>query len=151
MNDPNGWSVYGAWFLNVLLVIFLGFLWLHIRELKHRISNHVLQSYWSIWIDIDKWFVANSELKPFFYHGKDADESVDTNFRMKLESTAEMFLDCFSNIHLQRDVIPPEEERCIRGFMNDTYESQPFFHRFVDAHRSWYAPAFIEYLTSRRG
>lgn len=67
---------------------------------------------------------------------------------MKLESTAEMFLDCFSNIYLQRDVIPPGEERSIRAFMNETYKSQPVFHRFVDEHRSWYAPDFIEYLTS---
>jgi hypothetical protein len=149
MSDPNGWSMYGTWFTNVLLLIFLGFLWFQVKEMKHRLSNHVLQSYWSIWIEIDKWFVANAELRPFFYHGKDTDETVNTDFRMKLESTAEMFLDCFSNIYLQRDVIPPEEERCIRAFMNDTYKSQPVFHRFVDDHRSWYSPDFIDYLTSR--
>jgi len=149
MSDPNGWSMYGTWFSNLLLLLFLGFLWLQVKEMKQRLKNHVLQSYWAIWMEIDRWFVANSGLKPFFYYGKETDEKTDADFRMKLDSTAEMFLDCFSNIYLQRKVIPPEEERCIRSFMNDTYESQPFFHRFVDEHRSWYSPAFIDYMTKR--
>jgi len=149
MSDPNWWSVCGPWLSNFLLLIFLGFLWLQVREMKQRMKSHVLQNYWSIWIDIDRWFVANSELKPFFYHGKDTDEKTSDDLRMKLDSVAEMFLDCFSNIHLQRDVIPSEEERCIRAFMNSVYESQPFFHRFVEEHRSWYSPVFIDYLTNK--
>ena len=149
MGDPNGWSVVGTGFSNVLLLIFLCFIWFQVRGLKQRLNNHVLQSYWSLWIEIDKWFVANTELKPFFYHGKDTDEKTSADVRMKLESVAEMFLDCFPNIHHQRDMIPSDEEQCIRAFMNDTYKSQPFFRRFVDEHRAWYSPSFIAYLTNK--
>src|SRR5262249_11511231 len=107
------------WFSGVLLIIILYCIWVQVKGLKQRLDNHVLQNYWSIWIEIDKWFVANSELKPFFYHGKDTDAETSSEIRTKLESAAEMFLECFSNIYLQRNVIPSDEEQCIRACMND--------------------------------
>ena len=105
------------------------------------------QGIWVLWIEIDKWFVANPAMKPYFYHAKDIDKDVSEETRMKLESTAEMLLDCFANVFHHKDCMNAGEASAYHNFMRNVYATQPFFRRFVQEHKQWYLLEFIEHLT----
>ena len=135
-------------FSSMFLLISLILIWRQIRGLRQQLKNSAVHGYWSIWLDIDKWFVANPSLKPYFYHAKDIDEEIPDELRLKLDSAAELLLDCFADMYHQREVMSPEEELVFQNFMRNTYHYQPFFHRFLEEHRRWYSPNFVEYLTT---
>lgn len=124
------------------------FIWRQIRGLRQQLRNSAVHGYWSVWIEIDKWFVTNTALKPYFYHAKDVDEATPDELRLQLDSTAELLLDCYADMYHQREVMSPEEEFVFQNFMRNSYHYQPFFHRFVEEHRRWYSPNFVEYLTA---
>lgn len=151
--EKSGWvSALGTWFGNILLLISLVFIWFQIKGVKEQLKSAAFQGIWNIWIEIDKWFVANPTLKPYFYHGKDLDQDLRSEeekeeMRMRLESTAEMFMDCFANFYHQRSCMLPHEEEAYKRFMRSVYANQPFFRKFVDNSKDWYYPRFIEYLS----
>lgn len=148
MNDPAWISAIGTWFSNMLLLVSLIFIWRQIKGVKEQLKSAAFQGIWSIWIEIDKWFVANPTLKPYFYLRKDVDPNTSEELNMRLESTAEMLLDCFANFYHQRSCMLPEEEEAYKLFMRSVYRDQPYFRRFVDKSKDWYYPRFIEYLTA---
>lgn len=140
-------SAIGTWVYNVLMLASLTFLWFQLRSIKQQLKSAGFQGIWVLWIEIDKWFVANPSMKPYFYHGKDINKDVSEETRMKLESTAEMLLDCYANVFHQKDCMSAGEAKAYHKFMRNVYNTQPFFHRFVEDHTQWYLPEFIEYLT----
>ncbi|HLK14260.1 MAG TPA: hypothetical protein VKT78_05605, partial [Fimbriimonadaceae bacterium] len=49
------------------------FLFYQLKGLQRQTRSNTVQGYWDTWIEIDRWFVQNSHLRPYFYHGKDLD------------------------------------------------------------------------------
>ena len=148
--DPTWVSAIGTWVYNALMLASVIFLWFQLRSIKQQLKSAGFQGIWVLWIEIDKWFVANPAMKPYFYHAKDIDKDVSEETQMKLESTAEMLLDCFANVFHQKDCMSPGEGKAYHNFMRSVYDTQPFFRRFVEEHRPWYLPEFMEHLTGQR-
>jgi hypothetical protein len=97
-----GWvAAAGTWLANVLIIVSFLFIRREIAKAQRAIDSTAFQGISTVWVDIDKFFVEHPELRPYFYHGKDLDPQVDDLTRWRVQATAEMLLDCFTNIYRQ--------------------------------------------------
>ncbi len=119
-------TVSAIWFYAVLFVISVVLLRVPIRPLRRQSKKAAFDSYWNLWVRIDRWLADHPELRPQFYDGKDLQELQEgfKAFRYRVEAAAKRLLDAFTTIYAQRDVFDkPEEERICHRFMQRMYSS----------------------------
>jgi hypothetical protein len=152
-NDPNwvsaigGWvGAIGTWFASILVLATLWYIRKQLIGLQRTIETATIQSIWTMWLEVDKFFVEHPELKPYFYHALDVDENITGDMLHRLESTAELLLDTFAHNYDQKHSFATKGFEWYGNFMKSRYRTQPFLRRFVDEHVDWYNPAFIDYL-----
>jgi hypothetical protein len=136
-------QVWSSWAYTALTGLMVVVLYFQLNGLKNQVRSTALQGIWTTWIEIDRWFVSESELRPFFYvHGYDTDAA---KHGQKLEAACEMLLDCYAHIFAQRHVMRRDFEPLSR-YMREVYKEQPVFRRFTESAASWYDPKFVSFL-----
>jgi hypothetical protein len=146
----NLYLVWSSWAYTLLTGAMVVVVFFQLKNLGKQVRSSALQGIWTTWIEIDRWFVDNHDLRPFFYVANhDEDAETNAQVRAKLKSTSEMLLDCYANIYAQRDTMERGEFERLSNYMRKVYREQPVFRRFVDNDASaWYDPSFIGHLRS---
>ena len=133
----------------VIILVSVFILYGQLKGVRVQLRNSTIGNYWAQWVEMDKWFANNPDLKPYFYSSKD-DPNTDKDLSARIDSTAEMLLDGFANLYYQSERIGHDKEwSTFRGFIERMYTSQPCFKSFVDKHTNWYSPEFIDFIRRR--
>ena len=100
-------------------------------------------------IEIDRYFVENRDVKPYFYYGKKVNGE-QPHIREKLLSIAEMLIDCFDNIYHQKDCMPPSTFDPFSAFMREIYQNSPILQELLSKREYWYPKKFTDHLKNSR-
>ena len=141
-------SALGTWVASVVVLVSVLILRSQLRATRRTIRSASVQGAYALWIGVDQFFVQHPELKAYFYKGKKLDDSLDDNFRMMVESAAEMILDCMANVYHQLPNLATEEREAYGNFLKERYQTQPAIRQFVDTYRHWYPSGFVTFLRS---
>jgi hypothetical protein len=129
----------------IIVVVSLWFLWIQIRELRRSIQSSTYQNIYQMIVEIDRYFIENRDIKPYFYYNKEAD-SGQPHLREKLLSIAEMLIDCFDNIYHQKDCMPPSTFDPFSAFMKEIYQDSPILRELLSKREYWYPKRFVDHL-----
>lgn len=148
MNFAVDWvQAVGVWISAIIVGVSLWILWIQIRELRRSIQSSTYQNIYHMIIGIDKYFIENTDVKPYFYYGRKVDNE---QLREPLLSTAEMLLDCFDNVYHQKDCMPPHTFDAFDAFMKEIYQNSPVLQELLTKRERWYPREFIEHLREKR-
>src|SRR5438128_1020733 len=99
MSDIFEKAVHWAPVLTLLIsVVSVGLVLYQIRKLIESIQSQTYQRVYELMINIDRFFIDNPKLKPYFYPGTNI-ESEEPAEKEKLLSVAEMMMDYFDNVY----------------------------------------------------
>ncbi len=103
----------------------------------HSVITHVT--------DLDKVFMANPALMPYFYGGKPVDEKDKDEFA-KVSATAVMVLDVFDLVVTQNAHFPDywDAPRAWDDWMIDVFSTSPILCKTLDEHPGWYGDRMHE-------
>jgi hypothetical protein len=91
-------------------------------------------------IELDKAYLANSELRPYFYENKHLDSNDPA--RMRVLALAEMSLDCFQVVLTQDKEHPNSASKEERDedfqWIADSFKNSEVLRDYMDSHQSWY-------------
>jgi hypothetical protein len=139
-----GWAAaVGTW---VAIIVSILFVRRQIAKAQRAIDSYAFQGISTLWIGIDRFFVDYPELRPYFYDGRDLHPQQDDHTRWRVEATAEMLLDCFTNIYWQFEHMGFRGFERYGRFMQVMYRDQPCFRRWADQHAGWLDGAFVKHL-----
>ena len=147
MNITADWvQAIGVWVSILIIAVSVWFLWIQIRELRQSIECSTYQSVYQMILDIDKYFIENADLRPYFYYGKEMDNKNQTHMKEKLISTAEMLIDCFDNVYHQKNSMPSHTFDAFSAFMREIYQNSPVLREVLSMREHWYPRRFVEHL-----
>lgn len=103
-------------------------------------------------IEIDKLFVAEPQLRPYFYDNLPISDTTDNVEKQKVYSVAETFLDFFDLIITSQEITHQYHteksfERHLlewRTYIASVYRTSPTLRDTVAEHEDWYLPVMIE-------
>lgn len=88
--------------------------------------------------EVDRIFVENPGLRPYFYSGQDISED-DPNYN-KVVAVAEYLLDYFESALLQLDLFPQVWPRSVwEAYTVDSFMNSPILRRYWRSRQGWYA------------
>jgi hypothetical protein len=97
-------------------------------------------------LELDKAYLANSDLRPFFYENKHLDDKAPA--RARGLALAEMSLDCYENILTQVTEHPtrfPEQQReADVAWITQMFKNSEVLRDYLHSHRSWYSKTLLE-------
>lgn len=144
-NIPN---IVGPWIpiLSLLISIISVILLIYnIRNLVKSIRSQTYQRVYELMIQIDKFFIENPKLKPYFYPDTniDIEESVE---KEKLHSISEMMMDYFDNVYHQKACMPPNTFCGFRVYMQKIFRNSQALHDYlaISGREKWYPKDFLE-------
>jgi hypothetical protein len=117
-------------------------LW-QMRKIRRSIQGSTYQSICSTMIEIDRFFVDNPQLRPYFYGGKTLD-GVALLEREKLNAVAEMVVDFFYDVFHQRDLMSQQTFQPYSSWMRRLYKNSPLLREFIPT--GTYDDAFVKHL-----
>jgi hypothetical protein len=136
------WTPQAALVVSVVSVILV--IW-QIRNLIRSIHTQTYQRVYELMIEIDKFFIDNPTLKPYFYPDTDikADETVE---KEKLLSIAEMMMDYFDNVYHQRGCMPRHTFSGFREFMRNVFTNSQIIREYLamSGREQWSPEDFID-------
>jgi len=101
-------------------------------------------------LEMDKVFLANPELRPYFYEGQNvSDVKKDTKAYQKIMTIAEYQLDYFELVGAQLDYIPEDkdtkEEQEVWGqYFADSFAKSPVLCKRLKADPGWYMDRLVK-------
>jgi hypothetical protein len=137
------WGDVATWTSAAMLLLTLVVLWWQIRDVRHSVQGATYERISATMINIDKFFVDNPGLRPFFYGGKTL-EGVDDEKREKLYATAEMLTDFFYDVFHQKDLMPQPTFESYSSWIKLVYSKSPVLREFVPT--GTYDEAFVRHL-----
>ncbi len=144
MNLTAAWvQGIGVWVSILIIGVSLWILWVQIRELRRSIQSSTYQNIYQMILTIDRYFIENVDIKPYFYHGKKV--SCEP-LKERLLSTAEMLLDCFDNVYHQKECMPPHTFDAFSTFMREIHQNSPILQEVLSQREHWYPEGFIKHL-----
>ena len=124
--------------VSVLLVLY------QIQNLVKSIHSQTYQRIYELMIQIDRFFIDNPKLKPYFYPNTTiTDEDVD---KEKLLSVSEMMMDYLDNVYHQRACMPSHTFDGFREYMQSVYRSSETLQNYLalSGREKWYPKDFLE-------
>lgn len=92
-------------------------------------------------IELDKAYLANHDLRPYFYENKHLDSNNPA--RTRVLALAEMSLDCFQVVLVQgtdnHDSLTKEEQEEDLNWIAESFKNSEVLRDFLDSHQSWYS------------
>jgi hypothetical protein len=92
-------------------------------------------------LELDKVYLANSDLRPFFYENRHLDGSDPA--RTRALALAEMTLDVFENVLTQvtehPNRFPNDQYEGDIAWMTEMFRSSEVLRNYMDSHKSWYS------------
>ncbi|MDM7832500.1 GNAT family N-acetyltransferase [Cellulomonas edaphi] len=100
-------------------------------------------------LDIDRIFISNPQLRPYFYDGVDVDDQADDS--NQIAAVAEFMLDCYECIWDIRGTFSPEDRRSWGCFVLDMLDASPSLTRMYGERsvQDWY-PALDNLMAAER-
>lgn len=126
----------------LLALATLFILWRQLKDLNASVQGSTYQNIINQMLEIDRFFIANPKLKPYFYDGKDLG-GADESERARAASVAEMLLDFFDNVYHQRELISEERYRAYYTYMTTLCGRSKVLQAQLDDSRDWYPPKFV--------
>ncbi len=103
--------------------------------------------------DITRIFLAYPELRPYFYGGKDIDES-NPDFH-RAETVAELILDIFWTMSTQAErvdisSVPQTDEGGVlwTNFVRDSFQLSPIMVRTLEKRKGWYGQPMVDRMNA---
>jgi len=116
-----------------------GVLWIQLSSANDSLKTGIYTNI-SVWTyDLDKLFLADPWLRPYFYERVDID-SKDPNYS-KVVTVAEYFIDTFDSMMTFGKYFPggaPHEGW--KNWIYDSFDTSPILARHIDELRRWYEP-----------
>lgn len=131
----------GAWFSGFAVVLSVYFLWKQLRGLRHNIESSSYHQVQNLMINIDRFFIENTDYAEYFYRNVDVDE--DHKDWQKLLLVAEMLVDHFDNVYHQSKTLPSGTYNGFKAYMQDICRNSPILRYFIGLNKQWYNPDFI--------
>ena len=97
---------------------------------------------------ISEFFFSNDHLRAYFYDGKELQDIDDAS---RVHAAAEMLLDFFEHIHIQKNALEPEVYDGWRQFMENMRDRSPVLRLFMQNNNSWYSKALMKELRPSGG
>ena len=119
-----------------------------VRHLKSSVQSSTYQRIYEQMITIDRFFIENPSLKPYFY-GSETPTTKNPIELEKVASIAEMMIDYFDSVYHQQDCMPEDTFPQFLRFMKDTCTASPVLKQFIHCRRDWYPEKFWQHLGVR--
>ena len=146
--EPAWVSAVGSCVGSGLIVVSLMMVRRQLQLARRAVRANAVQGVYSVWLSVDEFFAANSELRPYFYKGKEVDPGAAEADINRLEAAAEMVVDSLQHVYHQLEILEPEVAEAYGNYIKRQYQGQPFVKGFVDRHVSRYPASFIGFLRS---
>jgi len=143
MSTSIQWGDVATWASTVMMALTLAVLWWQIRAVRRSVQGGTYERICSTMIGIDRFFVDNPQLRPYFYGGKTLD-GVTPLEREKLYATAEMLTDFFYDVFHQKDLMPTQTFEPYSRWMRRVYANSPLLKEFVPT--GTYDETFVKHL-----
>ncbi len=130
-------------------IISLIFLYRQLKDLKSSVRSTTYLNLYAQMIEIDRFFYAHPELKPYFYYGKEVGE-LDEKEMNRLNSVAEMMIDFFDMAYHQQECMPVETIEGFENYMKGVYKKSPVMAKFIGKNAAFYPDQFIRDLTGEQ-
>src|SRR6266568_9415269 len=135
--SPEWVAAIGTWASVVVTLITLYVIWKQLRGLKSSVQSSTTQNIYLHMIDIDRFFIDNPKMKPYFYSARSID-AADTEELAKLFSIAEMMVDYFDSVYQQRGCLTAETFNGKGQYMRELYSTSPTLQAYLDGKDEWY-------------
>jgi hypothetical protein len=123
------------------------FVVIQIRSVSKSVQGQTYQRVYELMITIDKFFIENPGLKPYFYPDTKiaAEENVNPE---KLASIAEMMIDFFDNVYHQKKTMPGDTFPGFDEYMKSVYRYSGVLRDYLrNSERvKWYPDDFLKDL-----
>ncbi len=97
-------------------------------------------------LELDKAYLANSDLRAFFYENKHLDDKDPA--RARVLALAEMSLDCYENIMIQvlehPTRFPAQQREGDIAWITEMLKNSEVLRNYLQSHRSWYSKSLLE-------
>jgi hypothetical protein len=114
---------------------------IELRHLKKSIHSSTYQRIYEQMISIDRFFIDNPSLKPYFYGSKSPITKNPLELD-KLDSISEMMVDYFDSVYHQKDCMPKGTFPQFLAYMQDLSNRSPHLRTFLDKRKTWYPSDF---------
>ena len=116
---------------------------IELRHLKKSIHSSTYQRIYEQMIRIDRFFIDNPGLKPYFYGSKEPGTKNPVELD-KLTSISEMMVDYFDSVYHQQDCMPKDTFPQFLRYMQDLSTKSPMLEAFLKKREDWYPKGFRE-------
>jgi hypothetical protein len=133
-------------FLSLIGLLSIGILVYQTRQSSRALESTAHQTIHGQALDVDKLFIENSSLRPYFDSGKELGER-DPN-RDKVLALADLQIDFFASFWRQTDNIPAlqhdtAEWRAWKNYIQSTFAASPVMRKRLAGTKDWYTPDFV--------
>ena len=138
--------------LSLLGLMSIGILAYQTRQSSRALESTAEQTIQSQQLELDKIFIENSSLRPYFDSGKDLGER-DPN-RDKVLALADLQIDFFGSVLTQTANIPAlqhdtAEWRAWENYIHSTFSASPVMCQRLASTKDWYTPEFVSFALSK--
>ena len=113
-----------------------------IQDLRESIEGATYQNIYEQMLNIDRFFIENPELKPYFYSNRSI-TTEDKIKRDKLFSIAEMLIDFFDNVYYQQNLMETDKFEAFWKYLTTICENSPVLRDHVIDRAEWYPGEFV--------
>jgi hypothetical protein len=123
--------------VSVMLVLY------QIQNLVKSIHSQTYQRIYELMIQIDRFFIDNPKLKPYFYPNTSI--TLENVEKEKLLSVSEMMMDYFDNVYHQRACMPSHTFDGFREYMQSVFRSSEILRDYLalSGREQWYPEDFL--------
>jgi hypothetical protein len=114
-----------------------------IKNLVASIHSQTYQRIYELMIQIDRFFIENPTIKPYFYPSANiVPEDVE---REKLLSVSEMMIDYFDSVYHQRVCMPPRTFDGFKEYMQSIFRNSEILQEYlkISGREKWYPKDFL--------
>lgn len=134
--------------LSAIALVSLFFISEQVRMSKIQSKASNTQTVTGPFLEIDKLFIADPELRPYFYDGQEISE--DAPNYQKVLAVAEFQLDVFDTFFTQEDYVTldTEERQNWVKYMGDSFHTSPALCRRLNPAQDWYTAKLVKLAKS---
>jgi hypothetical protein len=121
-----------------------------IRRARKQVDRETDYRIYEMMLDIDKFFIENSDLRPYLFDGKPMPDDVveGSPEYHRVMAMIEMMLDFMECAYTQLDLMPVYQRIGWIDYFTETSKNSPLIRQFVEHECEWYMPSFVRLLTT---